>query len=90
MDILEKVKMVLFDVKDNPDSRIKAQKTVCVFACFGDKCFRPADPDIAADRFQDAADGNRRIHIVFQKDLGDHVGEEGIEIVVEKNERYVL
>ena len=48
------------------------KETVCVFTCFSDKSLRVSDPDIAADRFQDAAYGNSGIHIAFEQDMGNH------------------
>ena len=55
LQILEEIKMILFNIKDDTDLRIKMKETVRIFAGFCDKIPGLSYPDISTDRLQDAA-----------------------------------
>ena len=62
MDVFEKIQVIFFYIKDDPDGGSKLQKAVGVLAGFGDEVGRLTDPDVPPDGGQDPSDGNRRIH----------------------------
>ena len=61
LQILEEIKMILFNIKDDTDLRIKMKETVRIFAGFCDKIPGLSYPDISTDRLQDAAYRNGRV-----------------------------
>ncbi len=58
--------------QDNADLREKAQKTVGIFACFGDECIRIPYTKITADCRKNAAHRDGRIHSAFQQYMRSH------------------
>ena len=50
LQILEEIKMILFNIKDDTDLRIKMKETVRIFAGFCDKIPGLSYPDISTDR----------------------------------------
>ena len=70
--ILKEIQMVFFDIKDQTDFRIKAQEAVGIFTGLSYEVLRMTDPDIAAYRFQDAANGKGGIQPCTEQDLRDH------------------
>ena len=67
--ILEEIQMIFVNIQDHTDLREEMQKTVRVFACFGNKVFRVAHTDISADGFQDSAYGDRRVQFSGEKNV---------------------
>ena len=80
LQILEEIKMILFNIKDDTDLRIKMKETVRIFAGFCDKIPGLSYPDISTDRLQDAAYRNGRVHICCKKYLGDHGSSCGLSV----------
>ena len=80
VDILEKVEVIRLDVQNNFKRREKGQKAVRIFAGLEQKGIAAADPDIAADRIQIAAERNGRILFCREQNERQHRGCRGLSV----------
>ncbi len=72
VDVPEKIQMICIHIEDDADLREKTQETVGVLTGLRDKIAGLANPDVPADRGQDAAHGDGGVTAAFQQDVGDH------------------
>ena len=64
--------MICIHVQDDADFREKAQKTICIFACFCDKSFRFTYTDISADCRKNPTNTDGRIAVTCKKNMRYH------------------
>ena len=72
INVLEEIQMICIHVQDNADFREKAQKTICIFACFCDKSFRFTYTDISADCRKNPTNTDGRIAVTCKKNMRYH------------------
>ena len=72
--------MVGVHVQNDADPRAELKEAVCVLAGLREEVLGLADADVAPDRGQDAAHGDRRVEPAGEHDHGVHAGRRGLAV----------